>query len=393
MPQTPAVSISAAIDGGNIELAEVPVPDQPVKLKIRPDPYTELEQKSHLQWFYFRATAAAALPRTVSYEIVNAGTVSYPVAWHGAEVCVSTDRHKWRRIASTTYDAERGALCFAHEHVAEAGGAAYFAFFDPYSYDRHLDLVTRCAAAAGATVRSLGQTLDGRELEVVEVGTGPRHVWVIARQHPGEPQAEHFAEGLLTRLLGLAGGAPLAAVGAPGRAVPLDGLAVKLRRDFTWHVVPNMNPDGSIRGHLRTNAGGANLNREWASCTATRDGGESYEYEAPSPWRSPEVFHALAAMDATGVDAFLDVHGDEELPVVFTSGAEGCPNWSPRLKALQAAFLGAYCRANPDVQARFGCVCGRSSRAGAARGQGVALTTAGTFVGTGTRPTRRARGC
>ena len=35
-----------------------------------------------------------------------------------------------------------------------------------------------------------------------------------------------------------------------------------------------MNPDGSWRGHLRTNASGANLNREWAD---------------PTPDKSPEV--------------------------------------------------------------------------------------------------------
>ena len=40
------------------------------------------------------------------------------------------------------------------------------------------------------------------------------------------------------------------------------------------YLVPNMNPDGSRRGHLRTNAVGANLNREW---------------DKASPENSPEV--------------------------------------------------------------------------------------------------------
>lgn len=34
--------------------------------------------------------------------------------------------------------------------------------------------------------------------------------------------------------------------------------------------MPNVNPDGSIRGHLRTNAAGANLNREWKDPTLER---------------------------------------------------------------------------------------------------------------------------
>ena len=47
-----------------------------------------------------------------------------------------------------------------------------------------------------------------------------------------------------------------------------DGLSKKLLRDAVFYVIPNMNPDGTWRGHLRTNAAGANLNREWAHPTA-----------------------------------------------------------------------------------------------------------------------------
>ena len=46
--------------------------------------------------------------------------------------------------------------------------------------------------------------------------------------------------------------------------------------------VPNMNPDGTWRGHLRTNAAGANLNREW---------------DSPTPEHSPEVFYVRNKMD------------------------------------------------------------------------------------------------
>jgi hypothetical protein len=57
-------------------------------------------------------------------------------------------------------------------------------------------------------------------------------------------------------------------------------------------------------------------------------------------------------------NVFVNVHGDEELPYTaisnFIAGAEGCPNWSSRLEALQGAFLAAYCRANSDMQPIFG---------------------------------------
>merc|ERR1719316_2225394 len=108
-----------------------------------------------------------------------------------------------------------------------------------------------------------------------------------------------------------------------------------------------MNPDGALRGHLRTNAAGANLNREWAP---------TGDYAAPTLERSPEVYHTLAAMDATGVDFFADIHGDEALPFTFVSGGEGTAVWakSPRLKALHGACVGHYARCNPDMQAQFG---------------------------------------
>ena len=100
-----------------------------------------------------------------------------------------------------------------------------------------------------------------------------------------------------------------------------------------------MNPDGSVRGHLRTNASGANLNREWAP---------TGNYEAPTLARSPEVFHILNTMCSTGCDLFIDVHGDEELPHNFFAGAQGVSNWSPQLAKMHTVLATAYQKSNPD---------------------------------------------
>ena len=264
-----AVSISTAFDAGNIEL--VGQDASTVRLRIMPDPYTELEQKQHMQWFAFRSTADG--PRDVTYAIENAGEASFPEAWPGSQVVASVDRKTWARVESTSYDADTGTLSW-NWHSPAPAASVYFAYFDLYPYERQLDLVARCASmtrdggAPNLRVGTLGQTLDGRELDVITVGTGPLQAWVIHRQHPGESQAGFFAEGLLTRLLGL-----------ESEGV-VDGLVSRLLTQFTFHVVPCMNPDGAARGYLRVNAGGANLNREWA---ATGD------YAAPTLERSPEV--------------------------------------------------------------------------------------------------------
>jgi murein tripeptide amidase MpaA len=120
---------------------------------------------------------------------------------------------------------------------------------------------------------------------------------------------------------------------------PSDAVARSLRQKATFHIVPNMNPDGSRRGHLRTNAAGVNLNREW---------------HAPSAERSPEVLLALRKMDATGVDFAMDVHGDEAIPYVFMAGFEGIPNWTDRQGTLYRRYRDLLAVRTPDFQTRYG---------------------------------------
>ena len=160
--KAPGVSISSTFDAGNIEVVSI---SDDVQLKIKPDPYTELEKKHHFQWFAFRAVVSAAITQPVKYSIVNAGDASYADAWAGSKVCYSTDMRTWQRVESTTYDATKGALCWDFDH--SAAPSVIFSYFDLYPYERQLALVADCAAA-GAAGGSLGQTLDGRELDVVQ---------------------------------------------------------------------------------------------------------------------------------------------------------------------------------------------------------------------------------
>ena len=202
----------------------------------------------------------------------------------------------------------------------------YFAYWTPYSMERHADVCAELAQSPLCEAWSLGQSLEGRDLDVLSFGTGPLKVWVAARQHPGETMAEWCAEGLARKL-----------------ADPHDPKARALREAATVSVIPNMCPDGSFRGHLRTNASGANLNREWAS-------GVYGDYVAPSLARSPEVYHVLKHLDAAGCDGYVDIHGDEEIEANFTAGCEGCPCYDEGMGALYEGFCANFCRASPDFQ-------------------------------------------
>lgn len=118
-----------------------------------------------------------------------------------------------------------------------------------------------------------------------------------------------------------------------------NATAQAFRQAATLHIIPNMNPDGSARGHLRTNACGANLNREWAE---------------PSLERSPEVLCVRNEMDKTGVDWAMDIHGDESIPANFIAGFEGIPNWTDAQGARFYRYREALAARTPDFQTKLG---------------------------------------
>jgi murein tripeptide amidase MpaA len=94
-----------------------------------------------------------------------------------------------------------------------------------------------------------------------------------------------------------------------------------------------------VRGNLRTNAAGANLNREWV---------------APSMETSPEVFVVKNRIHETGCDLFLDIHGDEALPYVFVAGSEMLEGFTTQQMAGQQAFIEQFKLASPDFQNEYG---------------------------------------
>ncbi len=301
-----SISISADFDGGNIDV--ISLSGGNAELTIRKDRHSEF-----YQWFYFRVDGAGGVPLTL--RITNCGGSAYPMGWPGYRACASNDDAEWTR-ADTSY--ADGVLTIRH---MPKGERIWFAYFAPYPESRHKALVERLSARSHVGHSVLARTLDGRPIDRLTIGTGNRQVWLYARQHPGETMAEWWMEGALDLL------------------ASDDPVAVGLREKATFHVIPNMNPDGSARGHLRTNAAGVNLNREWAN---------------PSLERSPEVWHVRAAMDETGVDFAIDVHGDEAIPYVFMAGFDGIPAWTHRQGALYTRFITDLAARTPDFQTKHG---------------------------------------
>jgi hypothetical protein len=317
------VAVQSHLDGGNVEvLGAALAPDGAtvdVALSIVPDPFCETDGRAHFMWFNFRVAGCRGVP--LRMRLVNAGEGSFPGGWRGYQAMASYDAERWFRVDGTSYDDGSGELRIEITPESDYVALAYFA---PYTLDQLDRMLARTAAQPGVALRVVGETLDGHDLPVLTFGGGgddapekgrggtpselkqaekkkeKKQIWLVCRQHPGETQASWFAQGLADALT--------------DRHNP---KARALLRSADVHLAPNACPDGTSRGHLRTNAAGSNLNREWRHARG----------ELPDADRAPEAHFLTRAMDASPPDLLIDVHGDEALPHVFIAGAEGVPGF------------------------------------------------------------------
>ncbi len=303
------MKISSAFDGGRIEVIKADSPDD-IQVNIKNDSHSDFRQ-----WFYFRIQGIKDHNCVVKF--LNAADCFIPTGWKDYDVCASVDREEWFRLP-TDFDGQQMTV----EFDADTDDI-YLAYFAPYSFDRHLNLLAFAQQSDLCRLQSLGETVDGRDFDMLVIEDGDvdvekKNIWVIARQHPGETMAEWCAEGFIETVLDAD-----------------NPTAKKMLQSCRFFVVPNMNPDGAYRGNLRTNATGANLNREWLE---------------PSMEQSPEVYLVREQMHKHGVDAFIDMHGDEDIPYNFVAGCEGNPGYDDRLKDLEETFKAAFHAASPDFQ-------------------------------------------
>ena len=316
-----SISITSQFDAGAIDVVSADDPAA-IRLRVRPDSHADFAQ-----WFYFRVSGARDEPLTMTFE--NAADCAFAEGWREYRAVASYDRINWFRVP-TRYDGRVLTI----EHTPDFD-AIYYAYFEPYSEERHEGFLGAVQQMPHATLTEIGRTVQGRPMTLVSLGLTEeterpvkpkKNVWIIARQHPGETMAEWFVEGLIKRLAGWGDWAG-------------DPVARLIFDHAVFHIVPNMNPDGSVLGNLRTNAAGANLNREWME---------------PDAARSPEVLAVRNAIHALGCDLFFDIHGDEALPYVFVAGSEMLPGFTEKQAQEQKAFIECFKQASPDFQDVYG---------------------------------------
>jgi murein tripeptide amidase MpaA len=299
------VWIDASGEGANAEVVDVGT-NGTITLNIRADAGTRF-----LQWFQFHVYGEPGV--RLRFRILNAGEAMAP-EWRDYRVRSAVMDESEFCCLPTRFD--NGVLEFELTMQAPRHQIAYFA---PFPSWRHQSLVDAVSLHPLGRHEHLGETLGKRQVELFEVRSvrsDAPHVWIVARQHPGEVMAQWFALGFLDFLLNCKEGT-----------------------SANYFVIPNANPDGAFEGRHRTNAAGVDLNRAWnqEDCTAC-----------------PEVALIKKRMSQQGVDFFLDVHGEEALPYVFVVDPEGPARNTREVSEPIAMFKRLLLDLNADFQIEKG---------------------------------------
>ncbi len=193
---------------------------------------------------HFRLHARAGSTLTLEFRNLDNVWNGRPasVAAELKTMAISADGRDWTPAPTESLPGSRVRLT-----VTMPGPRLYVARVEPYRLSDLDRLLATVRASPLARVDPIGNTADGRPLEVVRIGTdaAPYRVFLRARAHPWEAGSSWVAQGLIERLLAN------------------DDAARAFRERYAVYILPMANKDGVARGRTRFNVHGKDLNRNW----------------------------------------------------------------------------------------------------------------------------------
>jgi len=239
-------------------------------------------------WYYFEVQGAAG--HEITIELTDLlGEYNYRpgnLAINGAtRPFISYDRQTWTALPDGAVEWDEGTHRL-RVRFTPVRSPVWIAHLPPYTTHHLSRLLSWVRRHSSAEVTEVGKSASGRSLWLITVTSNrkptadKRVVWIMARQHAWESGTSWVVDGAVRFLL------------------RDDPVAVRLRDRFIFKLFPMADPDGVVRGGVRFNVYGYDLNRHW---------------DAVDPERMPEVAALRTAVlkwvdGGSRLDLFLSLH-------------------------------------------------------------------------------------
>lgn len=265
------LKISSNFDGGNIlrKRSEKVNGICIHTLEINKDPYPKTEKKKYQNWYYFKVSNN----KGVKCKYVIENLVNIDNDWKGHNVVYTYD-HKTFYRHPTIFNEKKNYISW---NFISKKKEVWFSYYVPYSRNRVYKLNKKISNNKNVTKIILGKTSLKNKIEALRFGKGLKHVYIIARQHPGETIGSWMLEGFLKTFF----------------SSKMKAKAKLVLEKYTFHIISMVNPDGVQLGHWYTQKNGHNCNREWNSK------------------KCPEIQMVYKYINKQKGDIFFDFHGDE----------------------------------------------------------------------------------
>ena len=192
-----------------------------------------------------------------NFENVWNGQVASPIR-ERSSCYVSDDGIVWKVIPAKRTEGNRLRVDVPMNH-----DTVYVARMEPYRLSDLERLLAEIEGHPLVEITAIGKTVEGRELEMIRIGSAdaPYRVLLRARAHAWEAGGNWVVQGMIRRLL------------------RDDEAARRYRRRYRIDVMPMANKDGVVRGYTRFNVNGMDLNRKWDRMSDPAYAPEKYALE------------------------------------------------------------------------------------------------------------------
>lgn len=298
---------------------------------------TDPKGYEYLGYFHFKLESGDG--ETVSFEVTNRDETAnrmprdyrlyYTTELHGSE---------WRRF--------NDGIQSGFEHTFD-DDEVYVASWQAYPYERTVQFVNQLADAYPELVDTevIGKSYEGRDIHALRitdpaVDTGEtRDIVCTTRQHPGETHGSYHLEGIAQEIINV-----------------IEQSSREFDDDYTFHLLPNLNPDGIYHGYHYDDAQGNNQNREW-------------DTSGPQ-----EIDHVREYLQ----DVVSDLHWGFDLHSTTTSTFDVVPHWESGLTDEQHEKIRRIEAASQSLSGRSGADSDHIARGWMHQeldGDGTAVTT------------------